>query len=74
MQRVLLVAAIAGLSASFLSQLVEVPATRKQLRELIGGGLWPQTVLRLGYRSPVPPTPRRGDTVPCRGVNHVGRW
>lgn len=59
MQRVLLVATIAGLSASLLSPVVAVPATRKQLRELIGGGLWPQTVLRLSYRSPVPPTPRR---------------
>lgn len=59
MQRVLLTATTLGLSASFLSQVVEVPTTRRQLRELIGGGLWPQTVLRLGYGSPVPPTPRR---------------
>lgn len=59
MQRVLLTAATLGLSASFLSQVVEVPSTRLRLRELIGGGLWPQTVLRLGYGSPVPPTPRR---------------
>ncbi|HEX5497442.1 MAG TPA: nitroreductase family protein [Mycobacteriales bacterium] len=59
MQRVLLTATVAGLSASFLSQVVEVPDTRRQLRELIGGGLWPQTVLRIGYGMPVPPTPRR---------------
>lgn len=59
MQRVLLTATSAGLSASFLSQVVEVPGTRTQLRELIGGALWPQTVLRLGYGSPMPPTPRR---------------
>lgn len=59
MERVLLTATTLGLSASFLSQVVEVPATRRQLRELIGGGLWPQIVLRLGYGSPVPPTPRR---------------
>jgi nitroreductase len=58
MQRVLLVATIAGLSVSLLSQVVAVPATRKQLRELIGGGLWPQVVLRLGYGSPMPLTPR----------------
>jgi nitroreductase len=51
MQRVRLVAATAGLSASSLSQVVAVPATRKQLRELIGGGLWPQAVLRLSYGS-----------------------
>lgn len=55
MQRVLLLAAAAGLSASLLSPVVAVPATRKQLRDLIGGGLWPQTVLRLGYRPPLPP-------------------
>jgi nitroreductase len=59
MQRVLLAATNAGLSASFLSQVVEVPTTRKQLRELVVGGLWPQIVLRLGFGSPVPPTPRR---------------
>jgi nitroreductase len=58
MQRVLLVATIAGLSVSLLSQVVAVPPTRKQLRELIGGGLWPQVVLRLGYGSPMAPTPR----------------
>jgi hypothetical protein len=39
MQRVLLAATIAGLSASLLSQVVAVCATHKQLRELIGGGL-----------------------------------
>jgi len=59
MQRVLLSATAAGLSASFLSQVIEVANTRKQLRTLIGGGLWPQTVLRLGYGSPTPATPRR---------------
>ncbi|TDD41639.1 Acg family FMN-binding oxidoreductase [Saccharopolyspora elongata] len=59
MQRVLLAATAAGLSSSFLSQIVEVPTTRKELRELIGGGLWPQAVLRIGYGSPVPATPRR---------------
>src|SRR6195952_5429716 len=51
MQRVLLTAATLGLSAAFNSELVEVPAARQQLREMVGGGLWPQTVLRLGYRS-----------------------
>lgn len=59
MQRVLLTATALGLSASFLSQVVEVPAVRRELRELIGGGLWPQTVLRIGYGSLVPATPRR---------------
>jgi nitroreductase len=59
MQRVLLAATAAGLSASFLSGVVEVPATRGQLRDLIVGGLWPQAVLRLGYSSPDRASPRR---------------
>ena len=59
MQRVLLTATVEGLSASFLSQVVEVPQTRRQLRTLIGGGLWPQTVLRLGYGPSAPASRRR---------------
>ncbi|GAA4862689.1 nitroreductase family protein [Saccharopolyspora rosea] len=59
MQHVLLTATASGLASSFLSQVIEVPRTRRELRSLIGGGLWPQTVLRIGYGSPVPPTPRR---------------
>lgn len=45
--------------AAFLSQVVEVPQTRRRLRTLIGGGLWPQTVLRLVYGSQAPVTRRR---------------
>lgn len=59
MQRVLLTATAEGLMASFLSQLIEVDAARHALRGIIGGGLWPQAVLRLGYGSPGVPTPRR---------------
>ncbi|WP_410645067.1 Acg family FMN-binding oxidoreductase [Amycolatopsis sp. lyj-346] len=59
MQRVLLTATAAGLDASFISQPVEVPAVRRELRALLGGGLWPQIVLRLGRGAPVPWTPRR---------------
>jgi nitroreductase len=59
MQRVLLTATSTGLAASFLTQLIEVPSVRTELRQLLGGGLWPQTVLRIGYGSPVPPVPRR---------------
>lgn len=59
MQRVLLTATAAGLDASFISQPVEVPAVRAELRQLLGGGLWPQIVLRLGNGAPVPWTPRR---------------
>lgn len=59
MQRVLLTATAAGLHASFISQPVEVPHIRAELRQLLGGGLWPQIVLRVGYGTTVPPTPRR---------------
>lgn len=59
MQRLLLTATSLGLAASFLSQVVEVPETRSQLRSLLGGALEPRAVLRVGYGSPVPPTPRR---------------
>ncbi|MDQ2738143.1 MAG: nitroreductase family protein, partial [Actinomycetota bacterium] len=56
MQRVLLSATADGLSALFLSQVVEIPETRRELRDLIGDGLWPQAVLRLGYGTPATST------------------
>ncbi|QRP49417.1 nitroreductase family protein [Amycolatopsis sp. FDAARGOS 1241] len=59
MQRVLLTATANGLDASFISQPVEVRATRVRLRHLLGDGLWPQIVLRIGHGSPVARTPRR---------------
>lgn len=72
MQRVLLTATAAGLSASFISQVVEVPAIRKDLRALVGGAVWPQTVLRVGYGFPVPATPRRDlDDVLDKAVTRI---
>ena len=59
MQRVLLTATTLGLSASFMSQPVEVHAVREELRRALGGMLVPQTVLRIGFSTPVPATPRR---------------
>lgn len=59
MERVLLTATTHGLAVSFLSQPVEVATKRGELRTLLGGRLWPQIVLRIGYGSPTPPTPRR---------------
>jgi hypothetical protein len=59
MQRVLLTATVEGLTASFLSQLVEVERAREELRRLIGGPRGPQVVLRIGRGWPVPATPRR---------------
>ncbi|WP_315659337.1 hypothetical protein [Amycolatopsis sp. PS_44_ISF1] len=53
-QRVLLTATAAGLDAAFLAPPVEVPAARARLRTLLGGGLWPQAVLRLGRAIPGP--------------------
>jgi hypothetical protein len=58
-QRVLLAATVAGLSVSFQSQVVEVPATRTLVRELIVGGLWPQAVLRIRYGALAPAAVRR---------------
>ncbi|MFG1646655.1 hypothetical protein ACGFMK_40810 [Amycolatopsis sp. NPDC049252] len=54
MQRVLLTAAAAGISAALSSQPMAAPATRRELRRLIGGGLWPQIMLRLGHGTAVP--------------------
>jgi len=59
MQRVLLTATTHGLSASFLSQPVEVRRVREDLRRALGGMLVPQTLLRVGFSTPVPATPRR---------------
>ena len=58
MQRVLLTATAAGLSALLSSQAMAVPATRRELRQLLGGGLWPQIMLRLGHGTAVLPLTR----------------
>lgn len=59
LQRVLLTAACSGLAASMLSQPIEVPAAREQLRLALGRFGTPQMVLRIGYGQPGSPTPRR---------------
>ncbi len=59
MQHVLLSATALGLSASFLSQPVEVPLTRPALRTQLDIRGYPQTVLRIGYGHPAGSTPRR---------------
>ncbi|HEU5036597.1 MAG TPA: hypothetical protein VFT70_06325 [Nocardioides sp.] len=52
-----------GLSVVPLSQPVEIDRTRETLQEILGGGLCPQLVVRVGWqeiaRSQLPPTPRR---------------
>jgi nitroreductase len=59
MERLLLAATVLGMSASFLSQLIEVPQTMKRLRTLVGGYRHPQVVLRVGFAGPTAATPRR---------------
>jgi nitroreductase len=59
LQRVLLTATDAGLAVSMLSQPIEVPSAREQLRLALGRYGIPQMVLRIGYGQPGFPTPRR---------------
>lgn len=59
LDRLLLQAADYGLTASFLNQPIEVSEMRLKLRAWLATEAWPQTILRLGYGPPVPPTPRR---------------
>jgi hypothetical protein len=59
MQRVFLRATVAGLSASYFSQAVEVAPVRQDLRLALGERGYPQLLFRLGFGMPLRPTPRR---------------
>ncbi|MER7457077.1 nitroreductase [Micromonospora sp. NPDC126480] len=59
LQRVLLTATDAGLAVSMLSQPIEVPSAREQLRLSLGRFGTPQMVMRIGFGQPGWPTPRR---------------
>lgn len=59
LQHVLLTITDHGLACSLLSQPIEVPAAKEQLRIALGRRGTPQMVLRIGYGDPAPPTPRR---------------
>jgi nitroreductase len=59
LQRVLLTATDAGLASSMMSQPIEVPAARDQLRRSLGRFGVPQMALRIGFGHPGRPTPRR---------------
>jgi hypothetical protein len=59
LQRILLRATAAGLTASYLNQAIEVPELRARLRDAIGEAGVPQVMIRLGYGFEVPPVPRR---------------
>ncbi|QRP49164.1 hypothetical protein [Amycolatopsis sp. FDAARGOS 1241] len=52
-QRVLLTATVAGQSAAHWTDVL-TPASRRELRGLLGGGLWPQVPLCLGHGAPAP--------------------
>jgi hypothetical protein len=59
LQKVLLTATDAGLATSMISQPIEVPAARDQLRRSLGRTGYPQFALRIGYGTPGRPTQRR---------------
>ncbi|MBG0561044.1 Acg family FMN-binding oxidoreductase [Actinoplanes aureus] len=62
LQRVLLTATDAGLASSMISQPIEVPAARDQLRRSLGRTGFPQIAFRVGYGRPGTPIPRRDVT------------
>lgn len=58
--RVLLTATADGLAASMLSQPIELPERRRELRAALRRTSgWPQMVLRFGYGIRPPASPRR---------------
>jgi nitroreductase len=59
LQHVLLTCTDAGLSASMLSQPIEVASAREMLRLALGRSGSPQMVIRIGYGEPSPGTQRR---------------
>ncbi|MPZ79023.1 MAG: nitroreductase [Actinophytocola sp.] len=66
LQRVLLTGTSSGVSASFLSPLVEVAWARRALRAQATRIGQPQAVLRFGYGQETAPTPRRPVRAVCR--------
>jgi len=73
LQHVLLSATSRGLSASFLSQPLEVPATRAALAELFRDEGEIHTLLRIGYGHPSAGVPRRplGEIVAVNREQHA---
>jgi len=69
LHRVLLVATSYDLTASFLNQVLERPAPRSQVRELIGDHSWPQMVIRIGY-----PAQPAGHTARVDWRDSFDRW
>jgi hypothetical protein len=65
LQHVLLEITRAGWAASLLTQSVELPVTRIELRAGLTWDTWPQTILRIGHAGPTgaPPRRQRADVV-----------
>ncbi len=59
LERLLLVVAASGFSASYLNQPIEVPELRTRLAAEAGTAPYPQLVLRIGRGPTVPHSPRR---------------
>ncbi|WP_221327264.1 nitroreductase [Actinoplanes sp. L3-i22] len=59
LQRVLLTVTDAGLASSMISQPIEVPAARDQLRRSLSRTGFPQIALRIGFGHPGQRSPRR---------------
>ncbi|WP_220197413.1 hypothetical protein [Ktedonospora formicarum] len=58
-ERVLLRSCAEGVQCSFLNQPIAIPFIRSRLRATLQRSDYPQAVLRLGYGSLAPATPRR---------------
>ena len=59
LERVLLRSRAEGVWTSFLNQPIEVTELRTKVRDLLGRSGFPQIVIRMGYDSEAPATPRR---------------
>ncbi|WP_165550213.1 Acg family FMN-binding oxidoreductase [Kribbella speibonae] len=59
LEHVLLEATARGISTSLLNQAIEHEELRTQINDPLGPWQRPQAVIRFGYGTPVPPTPRR---------------
>lgn len=59
LQHLLLELTAGGWVASPVTQAIEVPLTRTQLRSALTWDAHPQMLLRIGHAAPTPPTPRR---------------
>jgi nitroreductase len=67
LQRLLLELTRHGYVAGPMTQPIEVPLTRSQLRSALSWGAHPQMLLRVGRAAPTPATPRRGVADVSRG-------